>query len=372
MSIKTTVIGSYPKPEYLNIPDWRNTDVSVFVKEFMRYTKEKGKLDEIAEYRGVKEVVKVQVEAGVDFPTDGEVRRGDYISYHCTHLCGVDSDELEELSCRGGAYSYWAPVVRSKITPKQHFLTAEVKMAELLTDFTSFKVTLPGPTTVRDTIKNNFYTDVDEYLNDLAEALNHEIRHLAAHGVKHIQVDEPVFARNPTFAKEKGLKYLNRCFEGIKDAHPDVTTYVHICCGYPSSLDNEKEYTRADPRAYYDLLEIMDAPENHFDFICLEDAHRQNDLTLFSHFKNKGLVLGTIAIASTAVESVQSIAERVEEVKRVLPSRRLMVSPDCGMMMLPATIAQQKLKNMCEAVRIVNAKDEEEECGQEDQLGALA
>eukprot|EP01064_Diplonema_japonicum_P004061 TRINITY_DN1267_c2_g1_i1.p1 TRINITY_DN1267_c2_g1~~TRINITY_DN1267_c2_g1_i1.p1 ORF type:complete len:391 (+),score=98.62 TRINITY_DN1267_c2_g1_i1:68-1174(+) len=357
--IKTTMIGSYPKPGYLKIPDWRNTDVSVFVKEFTKYTREKTKMEEVEEMRGVRDVMKQQVEAGVDYPTDGEVRRGDYISYHCCHLNGVDCEDLEEMSCRGGAYSYHAPVVRSKIQPREHFLAAEAVLAKMLVGeeaASGLKVTLPGPTTIRDTILNKFYQNDEEYLKDLAAAINSEVLHLAGSGVEHIQIDEPVFARNPSFAVQTGLKYLNACFDSVKENFPHVTTHVHICCGYPSSLDNEKEYKRADPQAYFDLLEVMDGPSNLYDYICLEDAHRPNETGLFSLFRNKGLVLGTIAIASTKIEVPEEIAARVAAVYEALPTKKLMVSPDCGMMMLPSEIAERKMKNMCAAVAIVNEK----------------
>ena len=68
----------------------------------------------------------------------------------------------------------------------------------------------------------------------LAEALNAQVRSLAAAGCRHIRVDEPVFARKPRQALEHGIEHLEAVFHGVPE---EVQRIVHMCCGYPSALD---------------------------------------------------------------------------------------------------------------------------------------
>ena len=88
--LTTTVIGSFPKPSYLPIEDWFNSarndggmDTERVTKEFTQYIEKKSDSDEHLFVRAAKDVINLQIDAGIDIPTDGEVRRENYIHYHC-------------------------------------------------------------------------------------------------------------------------------------------------------------------------------------------------------------------------------------------------------------------------------------------------
>ena len=166
--------------------------------------------------------------------TDGEVRRENYIHYHCRHLEGVDFDTLTEKVARTGNYKCWLPTITNKIKAKEEFLVREWKQNQSLTS-NPVKVTIPGPMTITDTIANTHYNSDEEMGNDLAIAINVEIKRLVDAGCKFIQVDEPLFARKPDNALAFGIKNLEKCFEGITQDNVDRAT--HICCGYPDKLD---------------------------------------------------------------------------------------------------------------------------------------
>ena len=85
--------------------------------------------------------------------------------------------------------------------------------------------------------------------------------------------------------------------------------------------------------------------------VSLEDAHRRNDLSLFDHFKKTTVVLGSVTIASSRVETVDEIRSRLSDVLKHLPPERLMVAPDCGLGFLPRVVLRAKLKNMVEAAK---------------------
>lgn len=87
--------------------------------------------------------------------------------------------------------------------------------------------------------------------------------------------------------------------------------------------------------------------------VSIEDAEVQNDLRLLGQFKNTSVILGSLRIARSRVESVQEIKDRLQEALKYIPAERLWVAPDCGLGYLPEEIAIQKLKNMVEATKAV-------------------
>jgi 5-methyltetrahydropteroyltriglutamate--homocysteine methyltransferase len=113
--VKTTCIGAYPKPDYVDLPDWFNhPDGPDAMDPTERWSDAMNALGNDAQSiisRGVQEVIADQIEAGIDIPTDGEVPRENYIHYHCRHIEGIDFRVLTEVSLRNGAYSARLPTV---------------------------------------------------------------------------------------------------------------------------------------------------------------------------------------------------------------------------------------------------------------------
>ena len=151
----TTVIGAYPKPNYLKITDWFNakggTDTSNPTKFYEEEIKKMGEEAEELFSKAAKQVIQDQDECGIDIITDGEVRRENYIHYHCRHLEGVDFDTLTEKVARTGNYKCWLPTITNKVKSKDEFLVKEWENNQALTP-TPVKVTIPGPMTITDTI----------------------------------------------------------------------------------------------------------------------------------------------------------------------------------------------------------------------------
>ena len=349
MGLKTTCLGAYPKPEWLPVRDWFQIEkghtaagsevTKLYTAAFEEADGDFSKLLD----KATGEAVADQVACGVDVVTDGEQRRENYIHYHCRHLEGFDFENLTAKVLRSGAYKTELPTIRGKVEPDGgHFLDCDWKVAQSFTD-RPVKLTVPGPITIMDTTANAFYDNDRELAFDLAAALNFEIRALADAGCRHIQVDEPLFARKPNEALAYGVEALERCFEGIGE---DVTRAVHMCCGYPNHLD-DTTYLKADKQCYFQIADAMDASSIHE--LSLEDAHRHNDLTLFDRFVNTTIVFGAIAIAKSRVEPVEEIAARLGEVLNHIDRNRIVVAPDCGLGFLGRDLAMQKLKNMTAA-----------------------
>ncbi len=350
MPLLTTCIGAYPKPDFVKLPDWFNIPAGPDTADpTLQWADAMAAMgDEAGDIidRGIREVISDQVEAGIDIPTDGEVIRENYIHYHCRHLDGFDFNNLTNKELRGGNYSANLPTIVSKISLRQPFLAAEWKKAQAHTD-REVKMTIPGPMTVSDTNVDAFYHDARKLGADIADALNKDVLALAAAGCRHIQIDEPLFARKPEAALDYGFENLERAFHGCPD---HVIRTVHMCCGYPDRLDHP-DYPKADPGAY---LQIADAVEQStINRVSVEDAHRHNDLSLLEHFKTTSVIFGTVAIARSPIESVEEIRQRLTQALQHIDSDRLLAAPDCGLGLLSREQARAKLTNMVLAAKSI-------------------
>ncbi|MFQ5774617.1 MAG: hypothetical protein ACE5GS_08880 [Kiloniellaceae bacterium] len=346
MPLLTTTIGAYPKPDFVPIPDWfraeAGPDTANPTREYLNALARMGAEAEEIFARGVRQAVEEQVEAGIDIPTDGEVKRENYIHYHCRHLEGIDFDTLTPKDLRGGAYTAELPSITGPVRARDHFLAADWKLAQSFTD-RPVKITMPGPMTIADTTVDLHYGDEETLCADLADALNGEVRSLAEAGCAWIQIDEPVFARKPERALEFGVEHLDRCFHGVPAG---VNRVMHMCCGYPDRLDRD-DYPKAHPGAYFRLAEAVD--RTCVDAVSIEDAHRHNDLSLLERFARAKVVLGVVAIAKSRVEPVEEIRDRLKAALGHIDAERLIAAPDCGLGLLGQDLARAKLRNLCAA-----------------------
>jgi 5-methyltetrahydropteroyltriglutamate--homocysteine methyltransferase len=345
MPLLTTTIGSYPKPDYAPVANafdlergrWSSIGPSA---EHLRRDAE-AQLD-----RAVREVVAEQTAIGIDVPTDGEVRRENYIHYHCRHLDGFDFANRTLKVMRDGGWRAEVPTVIGPIRPGAAFLAHDWRVAQAATS-RPVKMTVPGPLTITASTADAFYGDERRQAEALADALNVEIRRLAEAGCRWIQVDEPVFARDPANAANFGIELLARCFHGVPAG---VRRVVHICCGYPSALDID-DYPKADPASYFLLADPLDAAP--VDAVSIEDAHRPNDLRLLERFSATTVILGLVDIAKTRIETTHEIRRRLRAALDHIDARSLVAAPDCGLTMLSREIATAKLTNLVAAARSV-------------------
>ncbi len=351
LAILTTCIGAYPKPRYISDSRWSESvpqDNDDSETRGFSYVSSQPDTDTVELLdRATRDAIEDQLECGIDIPTDGEQRRENYIHYHCRHLQGIDFEDLTSRVHRDGAAVADLPTITGKIIPTgDHFLDRDFATAQSYSD-KPVKITVPGPITIIDTTADAAYMNNRQLAFDLAAGLNFEIRALADAGCKHIQVDEPLFARNVDMALDFGIECLERCFDGLPE---DVIRIMHMCCGYPGHLDDEN-YQKADPDSYRRLARALD--NSCVDQISIEDAHRHNDLELLELFETSTVIFGSIAIADSRVEAVDEISGRLQEALKHIDSHRLIAAPDCGLMMLDRDLAMKKMRNLCAAVRAI-------------------
>ena len=345
----TTVIGAYPKPSFLQLPDWFNaeggTDTLKPTVDYNNAIKKMGEDSETIFLKAATEVINDQIECGIDIVTDGEVRRENYIHYHCRHITGVDFNTLTEKIARTGNYKCWLPTIVAKVEAQDSFLVHDWKVSQKLSS-KPVKITIPGPMTIADTIANTYYKSDDKMGFDLAEVINVEIKRLQKAGCKYIQVDEPLFARKPQQAIDFGIDNLAKCFEGLENT--EIEKITHICCGYPDKLD-VINYPKAPSDSYKKIAKALDA--SLIDSVSIEDAHRYNDLELLRNFTKTKVIFGLIKIASSQIETKEEIENRVLDALNYIDKQQLIAAPDCGLGHLPRQLAIEKLKIMVDVAK---------------------
>ena len=355
MTIKTTAIGAYPKPTCTPIGDWfpdaddaqareqgRGLLQRWSITDYEESLNEAGDGAERLFAQATREIIEDQTGAGLDIPTDGEVRRENYIYYQCRRLDGLDFETVTHKEVRGGAFVADLPTITGPISLRSSLLHRDYGVAQSFTD-KPVKITIPGPMTITDSVADGYYDNNVKLGADLGDALNHEILALAEAGCRYIQVDEPVFARKPQQALDYGIDNLERCFAGLPDS---VTRLVHMCCGYPNALDVEG-YLKAELEAYVQIADAMN--ESSVNAVSIEDAHRHNDLRLLERYSDTTVLFGVVDVAKSRVEDVEEIRQRLVEALDHIDKDRLVAAPDCGLGLLGRELAIKKLQNMCAA-----------------------
>lgn len=341
IKIQTTVIGSYPKYPKLIGKDFNTKWLVVPENNLDKGWEDKENLKNLQE-EAICWAVKEQEEAGLDVVTDGEQKRGNYVLYHCQHLEGFDFANKEEKIFRGGNVKGFVPVVRGPIKAKEHFLVEDFKFLRSLTN-KQIKITIPGPLTIIDSVKDSYYFSERKLAFDLAKAIREEVQALSDAGCTLVQFDEPVFIREPKKFFSYGLEALQACFEGISG----VTKQVHICRGYP-----KEGVPKTDAARYTQVIEALSTLD--IDAIAVEDAHEQLDNNIFKKFGSKKIILGVVDIGNPRVETVEEIENRIKEVLKVIHPDKLLVAPDCGLLLLKPEVAKAKLVNLVLAARKVS------------------
>ena len=338
MLFPTTLVGSYPQPEWL-------IDRAKLAGRFPPRTRAK-ELWRIAEpyleeamNDATLLAIKAQEDAGLDIITDGEIRRESYSNRFATALEGVDIDNPGTALDRSG-HPNPVPRVVGKIRRLRdvevadlQFLKASLKKPGALT-----KITLPGPFTMSQQAQNDFYASDAECAMDYAIAVNAEIKALFAAGADVVQIDEPYMQARPEKAREYGLAALNRALEGVAG-----TTAVHICFGYAAVI-------HARPSGYSFLPELHACTCKQ---VSLETAQPNLDTAVLATLDNKKIILGVIDLADMAIESPQTVAARIRRALPHAPAENIIVAPDCGMKYLPRAVADGKLRAMVEGAAIV-------------------
>ena len=335
MLFPTTLVGSYPQPDWLIDRRRLTEEIPPRVRAQQLWRIPEPWLAQ-AQDDATLLAIKAQEEAGIDIVTDGEVRRESYSNRFATALEGIDLDNPGIAVTRSGKQQL-VPRIVGKIRRKH---AVEVPDLLFLKSHTKrqVKITVPGPFTMAQQAQNDHYPSIEAAAMDYAVAVNEEIRDLFAAGADVVQIDEPYMQAQPEKAREYGVRALNRALEGISGE-----TAVHICFGYSVYLKNK-------PSGYSFLPEFASCSCRQ---ISVETAEPNLDCSMLATLENKKIMVGCIDLSKTEVESPHTIVERVRKAMVFVPKENIILAPDCGMKFLPRESAFGKMQAMVEAARIL-------------------
>jgi 5-methyltetrahydropteroyltriglutamate--homocysteine methyltransferase len=333
MLFPTTIVGSYPQPDWLIDraklagrfpPRVRARELWRVAEPWLAQAQDDATLL----------AIRAQEDAGLDIVSDGEIRRESYSNRFATALEGVDLDHPGTALDRSG-HSNPVPRIVGRIRRMRPVEVEDLKFLKAHTTRKT-KITVPGPFTMLQQAQNDFYASEEEAAMDYAAAVNEEIRDLFAAGADVVQVDEPYMQARPEKARQYGLQALNRALDGVQG-----TTCVHICFGYAAVI-------HARPSGYSFLPELAGCSCRQ---VSIETAQSRLDTRVLRELDGKPVLVGCLDLNDPQVETPEVVADRIRRALEHVKPEQVILAPDCGMKYLPRESAQGKLAAMVEAAK---------------------
>jgi 5-methyltetrahydropteroyltriglutamate--homocysteine methyltransferase len=317
--VKTTVVGSYPKiPDPPSPGRWR-TSVEKLQRGEISQADLRRVEDEVTE-----EVLRDQAEAGVEIPTDGQIRWEDGLTYFARGLAGFSINGLQRYFDTNVYYRQ--PIATGEVAWQGPISVKDYTFAASRSAL-PVKPVVTGPFTLAVLSRDEFYGNTDQFAMALATALNHELRALAEAGAPIIQVDEPALLshrdRFPSFRR-----VTDALWDGVSSRRALYTYFGHIDGLYPAILDLP-----------VDILGL--------DFVA---GRRNWDVLRRAPF-TKELGLGILDARNTRMETPEEVAAACRKAADLVPAEALHVGPSAGLEFLPRRVARKKLETLVAGVR---------------------
>ena len=317
-ALLTTSVGSLPKP-----PELQQARNRVARGEMDRTELEKLEMEATADW------IRRQEDLGMDILVDGEMYRGDMVTYFSEHMEGFAISGL--VRSYGNRY-YRKPIAVGPVGRGSAITVEWWKYAQSLTD-RPVKGMLTGPYTMVDWSFNEYYESREAFVLDMARVVHQEALDLERAGAKYIQIDEPAASTRP-----EEMALVSRALD---IATKDLTAYTitHICYGEFAAVFDE----------------LVGLPVRNLDLETANSGYSVLDL-FRAQPSSKALSLGVTDVHSHVIESVDQVKQGILKGLEVFSPDRLFITPDCGLKTRTPDEALAKLKVMVEATREVRAE----------------
>ena len=317
-ALLTTSVGSLPKPPQLQ--QARN--------RVARGQMERAELERL-EMEATAAWIQQQEELGLDILVDGEMYRGDMVTYFSEHMEGFTISGL--VRSYGNRY-YRKPIAVGPVGRRSAISVEWWEYAQSLTE-SPVKGIVTGPYTMVDWSFNEHYESREAFVLDMAHVVHEEALELERAGAKYIQIDEPAASTRP-----EEMELVSRALDIVTDGL-NAYTITHICYG--------------DFAAVFD--ELVGLPVQNLDLATANSGY--DLLELFrTHPSSKTLSLGVTDAHSHVIEDVDQVKQGILKGLDVFSPDHLFISPDCGLKTRTPDEALAKLKVMVEATREVRAE----------------
>jgi 5-methyltetrahydropteroyltriglutamate--homocysteine methyltransferase len=333
--LRTTVIGSYPFPSWLEF-------ACAHLDQFGH--------DDLAEMQNDAVIVAIhdQISAGLDVITDGEQTRLDFnLSFY---------GFLEGIALEGAPPRRFGPPAHDQ--RGKHRVTGELRaprglgaveeyrrLARLAPEGQVLKASVPGPYTLSGRLlPDAHYPDRYALTEALLPIVRKELEALVEAGCREITVDEPSMS---CYAhKEDPARFVDIFNRTVAPVVDRTRLSTHLCFGnYKARAVGLRRYAPMFP-AFLGLT---------VDEVHVEMASREfSEIELIAPIaQSMDVAVGVIDVKSYYIEPPEEIAARVRRCLQYAPPERLSFAPDCGLSQTARWAARQKLANMVAGVRIV-------------------
>ena len=333
--LRTTVIGSYPFPGWLefacqNLEEFGEADREEMIDD------------------AVVAAVHDQSSAGLDVITDGEQTRLDFNLSFYGYLEGIDLESAPPRRFgppahdqRGKHKISWPFEAPNGLGTVDDFM----RLQRLYDGNATLKASVPGPYTLSGRLlPNRRYPDRWAITEELIPIVRRELEELVAAGCTEITVDEPSMS---CYAhKEDPKRFVDIFNRTVKPIVGKCRLSTHLCFGnYKGRAVGLRRYAPMFP-AFLDFS---------VDELHLEMATREfSELEIISEIaKTKDVAVGIIDVKSYYIETAEDVAGRVRRCLEHAPADRLSFAPDCGLSQTARWAAKLKLQNMVKGVAIV-------------------
>lgn len=347
--LRTTVIGSYPFPGWLEFAAWHLQEFGAADREEM--------IDD-----AVTVAIRDQLNAGLDVITDGEQTRLDFNLSFYGFLEGIEMESASPRHFGPPAHDQRGKhrIVGELTAPKGLGTVEDFKRFKRLadrqisnsksqiSDSTALKASVPGPYTLSGRLLPNAqYSDRYAITEALLPIVRRELKQLVEAGCMEITVDEPSMS---CYAhREDPRRFVDIFNRTVEPIVGKCRLSTHLCFGnFKGRAVGLRRYAPMFP-AFLDM---------HLDEIHVEMASREfSEIQIIETIAKKcDVAVGIVDVKSYYIEPAEEIAHRVRQCLNHAPADRLSFSPDCGLSQTARWAAKQKLKNMVEGVSKVRAE----------------
>jgi len=333
--IRTTVVGSYPFPGWLefssrNLNQFGAADIEEMVED------------------AVIAAIHDQVAAGLDVITDGEQTRLDFNLSFYGYIKGIQNNETETRKFGPPAHDQRGKnnIVSELTAPNGLGAVKEYqRLKKLAPPGPTLKASIPGPYTLSGRLlPNDKYKDRYAITEALLPIIRKELEDLVAAGCTEITVDEPSMS---CYAyKENTKKFVDIFNRTVKPIVGKCNLSTHLCFGN----------FKGRPVGYRSIKPMLpDFLEMTVDEIHIEMANREfAEIELLAPFAEKmNVAVGIIDVKNYYIESVEDVIERIQRCLQYVPAQKLSVAPDCGLSQTARWASRQKLINMVKGAKKV-------------------
>ncbi len=333
--LRTTVIGSYPFPGWLefavkNLSEFGNADKEEMIED------------------AVIAAIHDQVAAGLDVITDGEQTRLDFNLSFYGYITGIkeNTDDLRR----------WGPAahdqrgkntITEKLSAPNGLGTVKefTRLQRLAPAGPALKCSVPGPYTLSGRLlPNDQYPDRYAVTEALLPIVKKELEDLVAAGCKEITIDEPSMS---CYAyKEDTKRFVDIFNRTVGSVYGKCRLSTHLCFG---NFKGRPVGYRSIAPMLPDFLDLL------INEVHVEMANREfAEVALLKEFAQKmDVAVGIIDVKNYYVETVDDVAERIRKCLRYVPAEKLAVAPDCGLSQTARWASRQKLVNMVKGAKKV-------------------